>query len=145
MAGSGHDGGGTLRAPRPPQAAAALRPAARGGRGAAQLGGAQGPADDPGHDRLAIAVDDHGLDHATYEDEHKTIADDGTWEEHDRTGRRLLFSLHGRHGVRRYALIHTGGSQWLLHLTQGAARDGPLTGSPGGTGRMGRCSTAIPS
>jgi DNA ligase D-like protein (predicted 3'-phosphoesterase) len=75
------------------------------------------PTDTAG-DRLAIAVEDHGLDHAAYEDEEKTIADDGTWEEHDRTERRLLFSLHGRHGVRRYALIHTGGSQWLLHLTR---------------------------
>ena len=73
---------------------------------------------DTARDRLAIAVEDHGLDHAAYEDEDKTIADDGTWEEHDRTERRLLFSLHGRHGVRRYALIHTGGSQWLLHLTR---------------------------
>ena len=72
----------------------------------------------PAHDRLAIAVDDHELEHAGYEDEHKTIADDGTWEELDRTERRLLFTLHGRHGARRYALIHTGGTQWLLHLTR---------------------------
>ena len=74
--------------------------------------------DDPARDRLAIAVDDHGLDHVDFEDEHKSIADDGTWEEHDRTDRRLLFSLHGRHGTRRYALIHTDGDQWLLHLTK---------------------------
>ena len=78
----------------------------------------KGMPDDPAHDRLAIAVDDHELEHAGYEDEHKTIADDGTWEELDRTERRLLFALHGRHGVRRYALIHTGGKQWLLHLTR---------------------------
>lgn len=78
----------------------------------------KGLPDDPRRDRLAIAVDDHALDHADFEDEHKSIADAGTWEEHDRTERRLLFSLHGRHGVRRYALIHTGGDQWLLHLTQ---------------------------
>ena len=84
----------------------------------------RGLPDDPAHDRLAIAVDDHGLDHVDFEDEHKTIADDGTWEEHDRTDRRLLFALHGRHGVRRYALIHTGGKQWLLHLT----RDQPPAG-----------------
>jgi DNA ligase D-like protein (predicted 3'-phosphoesterase) len=78
----------------------------------------KGLPDDSAHDRLAIAVDDHELEHAGYEDEHKTIADDGTWEELDRTERRLLFALHGRHGVRRYALIHTGGTQWLLHLTR---------------------------
>ena len=74
---------------------------------------------DPAHDRLAVAVDDHGLDHVDFEDEHKSIADEGTWEEHDRSPRRLLFSLHGRSGARRYALIHTGGKQWLLHLVKG--------------------------
>ena len=36
----------------------------------------------PDEDRLAIAVDDHDLDHLTYEDEHKSIADTGRWEEH---------------------------------------------------------------
>lgn len=78
----------------------------------------KGLPDDSTHDRLAIAVDDHELEHAGYEDEHKTIADQGTWVELDRTERRLLFALHGRHGVRRYALIRTGGKQWLLHLTR---------------------------
>ena len=73
---------------------------------------------DPAHDRLAIAVDDHDLDHIAYEDEHKTVADAGTWEEHDRDEHRLVFSLHGRGAVRRYALIHTGDGQWLLHLTK---------------------------
>ena len=32
-------------------------------------------------DRLAIAVPDHDLDHLTYTDEHKFIADIGTWED----------------------------------------------------------------
>lgn len=73
---------------------------------------------DSSHDRLAVAVGDHDLDHVNFEDEHKQVADDGTWVEHDRTERRLLFSLHGRFAVRRYALIHTGGRQWLLHLTK---------------------------
>ena len=36
----------------------------------------------------------------------------------DRSERRTVFRLHGRDGVRRYALIHTGGEQWLLHLTK---------------------------
>ena len=68
-------------------------------------------------DRLAIAVDDHDLDHLTYEDADKSIADTGWWEEHDRTDRRLLFTLHGRDGAHRYALIRTG-RDWLLHLTR---------------------------
>ena len=69
-------------------------------------------------DRLAIAVDDHELDHVDYEDEHKSIADTGTWEAEDRDERRLVLVLHGRSGSRRYALIHTDGTQWLLHLTK---------------------------
>lgn len=76
---------------------------------------------DSRRDRLAIAVDDHDLDHAGYTDEHKTIADHGWWEEVDRDGRRLLLDLHGTGGTVRYALIRTGtpggrdADQWLLH------------------------------
>lgn len=71
----------------------------------------------PGANRLAVAVDDHDLDHLTYTDAEKSIADIGWWEEHDRTDRRLLFTLHGRNGDRRYALIRTQ-RDWLLHLTK---------------------------
>ena len=60
---------------------------------------------------------DHDLDHLTYTDADKSIADTGWWEEHDRTDRRILFTLHGRTGARRYALIQTD-SDWLLHLTK---------------------------
>jgi len=65
-------------------------------------------------DRLAIAVEDHDLDHLTYEDDHKRVADSGTWELHDRNERRSVFTLHGRSGSVRYALISTG-SGLLLH------------------------------
>ena len=67
--------------------------------------------------RLAIAVPDHDLDHLAYTDADKSIADTGWWEEHDRTDRRILFTLHGQTGARRYALIQTD-SDWLLHLTK---------------------------
>lgn len=73
--------------------------------------------DSPRNDRLAIAVSDHDLDHLTYEDEHKQIADIGWWELVDRNERRFVFILHGRTGDRRFALIDTG-SDWLLHLTR---------------------------
>ena len=72
---------------------------------------------DPTRDRLAVAVADHDLDHVDYEDADKSIADEGTWEVAHRNERRLLFTLHGRRGSRRYALIDTG-SDWLLHLTK---------------------------
>ena len=77
----------------------------------------RGLPDEPAENRLAIAVADHALDHLGYTDAHKFIADEGTWEEHDRNDRRLLFTLHGRAGARRYALIRTD-QDWLLHLTK---------------------------
>jgi DNA ligase D-like protein (predicted 3'-phosphoesterase) len=69
-----------------------------------------------GQNRLAIAVPDHALDHLRYEDEHKSIADIGWWEEHDRTPRRFIFTLHGRSDAVRYVLIDTG-TDWLLRRT----------------------------
>ena len=77
----------------------------------------RGLPDDTGHNRLAVAVDDHDIDHLTYTDADKSVADIGTWEEHDRNERRLVFTLHGQWGSRRYALIRTD-SDWLLHLTK---------------------------
>jgi len=73
-------------------------------------------------DRLAVAVPDHDLDHLRYTDEHKSIADIGWWTEEDRNERRFVFTLHGRTGVRRYALIKTG-RDWLLHLTKTQPHD----------------------
>ena len=67
--------------------------------------------------RLAVAVPDHDIEHLTYTDADKSIADIGTWEEHDRSDRRIVFTLHGRTGSRRYALIRTD-RDWLLHLTK---------------------------
>ncbi|WP_433724286.1 DNA polymerase ligase N-terminal domain-containing protein [Actinoplanes sp. CA-051413] len=78
---------------------------------------------DPARNRLAIAVPDHALEHLTYTDEHKFIADIGWWQQEDSNDRRLLFTLHGRGPARRYALIHTDGTSWLAHLT----KDQPAT------------------
>jgi len=75
----------------------------------------------PAENRLAVPVADHDLDHLTYEDEHKAIADIGWWDEDDRNERRLVFTLHGRHGSRRYALIRTS-QGYLLHLTRDQPR-----------------------
>ena len=67
--------------------------------------------------RLAIAVADHDLDHLTYTDADKSIADIGWWEEHDRTERRILFTLHGTAGGAALRADRTG-TDWLLHLTK---------------------------
>ena len=70
-----------------------------------------------GENRLAVAVPDHELEHLTYEDADKSIADIGWWEENDRNDRRIVFTLHGVLPARRYALIRTQ-RDWLLHLTK---------------------------
>jgi DNA ligase D-like protein (predicted 3'-phosphoesterase) len=72
---------------------------------------------DPADNRLAVEVADHDLEHLTYTDEDKAIADIGWWEEHDRNERRMVFTLHGRASAGRYALIRTS-RDWLLHLTK---------------------------
>lgn len=82
---------------------------------------------EPGRNRLAVAVPDHDLEHLTYTDADKTIADIGWWEEHDRTDRRILFTLHGREDAVRYALIRTD-RDWLLHRVQDQAGS-PASGS----------------
>jgi DNA ligase D-like protein (predicted 3'-phosphoesterase) len=72
---------------------------------------------DSSSNRLAVQVGDHELDHLTYEDADKSIADIGWWQDEDRTPRRMLFTLHGRQGSVRYALIRTD-QDWLLHRTK---------------------------
>ena len=77
----------------------------------------RGLPDSPAHDRLAVQVPDHDLDHLTYTDADKSIADIGWWEEVDRNDRRFVFTLHGRGLPQRYALIRTS-KDWLLHRTK---------------------------
>ena len=77
----------------------------------------KGMPDDVRRDRLAVPVSDHDLEHATYTDADKSIADEGWWELEDRNERRFVFVLHGQSAVRRYALIRTD-RDWLLHLTR---------------------------
>jgi hypothetical protein len=72
---------------------------------------------DPHQDRLAVAVPDHDLDHLRYEDDDKSIADIGWWEDEDRNERRMVFTLHGRGSPVRYVLISTG-RDWLMHRTK---------------------------
>jgi len=75
----------------------------------------RGLPEDPKQNRLAVAVPDHDLEHLTYTDADKGIADIGWWQEVDRNDKRIVFTLHGRGAPRTYALIRTG-SDWLLHL-----------------------------
>lgn len=77
----------------------------------------KGLPEQPGTNRLAVEVADHGLDHLSFEDAHKSIADHGWWQEHDRNDHRIGLTLHGQGGARRYALIRTS-SDWLLRMTK---------------------------
>ncbi len=86
----------------------------------------RGLPDSSEQDRLAIEVSDHELDHLTYEDADKSIADIGWWEESSRNERRMVFVLHGRETARRYALIQTD-RDWLLHLTRDQPKTKPTT------------------
>jgi hypothetical protein len=70
-----------------------------------------------GKNRLAVQVGDHDLEHLTYTDEDKSIADIGWWELVDRNDRRFVFTLHGVGAPQRYALIRTS-QDWLLHRTK---------------------------
>ena len=88
---------------------------------------------DPREDRLAVAVPDHELEHLRYEDADKSIADIGTWELNDRNDRRTIFTLHGRNGSRRYALIKTT-EDYLLHLTKDQPTPSSGADGSGGTG-----------
>ena len=80
------------------------------------------PAVEHEHHAVVVAVDDHAMDHLTYTDEHKSVADTGWWEEESRDDHRMVFVLHGREGSRRYALIRTD-REWLLHLTKDQPMD----------------------
>lgn len=83
----------------------------------------RGLPDSSAHNRLAIAVPDHAMDHLAYTDDHKSIADTGWWEQHDADDKRIVFTLHGRESNIRYALIDTA-RDWLLHRV----KDQPATG-----------------
>ncbi|MEJ7800059.1 MAG: DNA polymerase ligase N-terminal domain-containing protein [Ilumatobacter sp.] len=81
---------------------------------------------DPAENRLAVRVDDHDLDHIDFVDPTpvdgvdgaiaKSIADSGTYTTIRSNRKKLVFDVDGRRGPARYALIHTNGTSWILHL-----------------------------
>jgi bifunctional non-homologous end joining protein LigD len=83
---------------------------------------------DPTRNRLAVRVDDHDLDHIDAVDPTpvasrgapggaivKSIWDTGSYTVVRAEPGKVVFDLIGKRGERRYALIHTGEAQWLLH------------------------------
>ena len=87
----------------------------------------RGMPDDPTQNRLAILVEDHGLDHLDFEDltpvpgradgaVRKSIWDRGRYDMVRSDDRKLVFELEGERLRARYALFRTGADQWLIHL-----------------------------
>jgi len=85
----------------------------------------KGPSLDPKDKRLAVQVGDHELEHATYEDDNKSIWDHGTYDsltEPDAgtaiAAGHLKFELHGERLAGVFALTRTsmGGDprNWIL-------------------------------
>ena len=81
----------------------------------------------PAKNHLAVQTEDHPLEYGTFEgtipkDEYGggvvTIWDAGSYElEKWRDGKEVIATLHGeKHGVNKYALIHTHDNNWLIHL-----------------------------
>lgn len=81
---------------------------------------------DPKQNRLAVRVDDHDLDHIDFVDPTpvegvddaiaKSIWDSGTYSVVRASASKVVFDLSGQRGDARYALIHTGETNWILHL-----------------------------
>lgn len=95
----------------------------------------KGEPTDPSANHLAVHTEDHPLEYGGFEGiipegqyggGTVTIWDDGTYEcEKWRDDKEIIVTLHGRtHGVRRLALLHTGGrggnsaKNWLIHRTK---------------------------
>lgn len=79
---------------------------------------------DPKKNHLAVCTEDHPLEYAGFEGEipegeygagRVRIWDRGTYECEKWTDRLVKVVLHGRKAQGRYALIHTGGDNWLIH------------------------------
>jgi DNA ligase D-like protein (predicted 3'-phosphoesterase) len=83
----------------------------------------KGPSMDPADKRLAVQVDDHGMEHLDYEDDHKVVWDTGLYEPAEDPGPalergHLRFVVVGEKIRGAFALTRTrmGGNErnWIL-------------------------------
>lgn len=80
--------------------------------------------DTPSANHLAVRTEDHPLEYATFEGTIPkgeygagtvTIWDAGSYDAEKFRDDEIIVTLHGGRISGRYALIHTGGDQWLAH------------------------------
>ena len=86
---------------------------------------------DPGVNRLAVHVEDHPLEYASYEGNighgqygagAVTIWDAGTYVTEKWSDREVKIVLAGRRVQGRFVLFQTGGNQWMMHRMDGPPR-----------------------
>jgi len=91
------------------------------------------------HNRLAVQTDDHPMEYARFEGEIAagdygggTVAvwDHGTYDCETWTDDEIKVVLYGERARGRFALIHTGGKDWLLHLMEGPSEGGSVARVP---------------
>ncbi len=86
---------------------------------------------DPKVNHLAVHVEDHPLEYATFEGDIAhgeygggavTIWDRGTYETEKWTDREVKVVLHGERAQGRFVLFQTGGKDWMMHRMDGPVR-----------------------
>src|SRR5262249_11171213 len=99
----------------------------------------KGLPDDPKRNRLAVQTEDHPLEYADFRGDipageygagNGKIWDHGTYECQKWTDREVKVTLHGKQAQGEYALIHTGGKNWLMHKVDSGVRKGRSSTPP---------------
>ena len=77
----------------------------------------KGVSDTRGVRRLAVQVEDHSVAYMSHTSDRVSIWDEGDYELEKWEDDKIVFELHGGRLEGRYALIRTGGKNWLIHKT----------------------------
>jgi bifunctional non-homologous end joining protein LigD len=87
----------------------------------------KGPPEEPGQRRLAVRVEDHPVSYmswsgtipkGSYGAGKVSIWDEGDYEPEKWEDDKIVVRLHGRRLDGRYALVRTGGKNWLIQKTR---------------------------